>query len=146
MSKSYSELIKIPTFKERFEYLKLDGLVGEQTFGSIRFWNQDFYRSSQWRKFRREIIIRDEGCDLGFVGHEIFGRIISVHHIQPITKDMFIQGSSLLLDPNNAICCSDNTHKAIHYGDGNLLIKSPKFIERTKNDTIPWKNQNGIKF
>ena len=138
MNKSYSELIQIPTFEERFEYLKIGGSVGAHTFGSVRFLNQDFYRSDVWKQFRRDMILRDCGCDLAYPDREIFSRIIVVHHINPITKEMFYRNDRLLLHPENVICCSDNTHKAIHYGDANLLAKSPVFVTRRPNDTRLW--------
>ena len=135
--KTYSELIKIPTYKERFEYLKLDGIVGKDTFGYDRYLNQAFYNSPEWRRFRRDIIIRDNGCDLACEGYEIRGKII-LHHINPITQDDLIsRRRDVLFDPENIICVSHNTHNAIHYGDVNLLITGP--IERTANDTCPWR-------
>lgn len=137
ITKTYSELITIPTFEERFEYLRLGGIVGEDTFGSHRYLNQVFYRSSEWRRFRREIIIRDMGCDLGIEDREIRGLII-IHHINPISiADITNRRLEMLLNPDNVICTSDITHKAIHYGDENLLIKAP--VERTKFDTCPWR-------
>ena len=135
--KLYSELIKIPTYKERFEYLKLDGIVGKDTFGYDRYLNQAFYNSPEWRRFRRDMIIRDNGCDLACEGYEIRGKII-LHHINPITQDDLIsRRRDVLFDPENIICVSHNTHNAIHYGDVNLLITGP--IERTANDTCPWR-------
>ena len=135
--KSYSELIKIPTYKERFDYLKLDGIVGKDTFGYDRYLNQAFYNSPEWRRFRRDMIIRDNGCDLACEGYEIRGKII-LHHINPITQDDLIsRRRDVLFDPENIICVSHNTHNAIHYGDVNLLITGP--IERVANDTCPWK-------
>lgn len=134
--KTYSELISLPTFKERYEYCRLDGLVGEETFGFDRYLNQIFYTSKEWRRFRREIILRDNGCDLGIKDREI-GGIITVHHLNPITVDDVINRNSCLFDPENVICVCDNTHKAIHYGDSELLILEP--IERTKHDTCPWR-------
>ena len=135
--KSYSELIKIPTYKERFEYLKLDGIVGKDTFGYDRYLNQAFYNSPEWRRFRRDMIIRDNGCDLACEGYEIQGKII-LHHINPITQDDLIsRRRDVLFDPENIICVTHNTHNAIHYGDANLLIIGP--IERVANDTCPWK-------
>ena len=135
--KSYSELIKIPTYKERFEYLKLDGIVGKDTFGYDRYLNQAFYNSPEWRRFRRDMIIRDNGCDLACEGYEIRGKII-LHHINPITQDDLIsRRRDVLFDPENIICVTHNTHNAIHYGDANLLITGP--IERVANDTCPWK-------
>ena len=135
--KSYSELIKIPTYKERFEYLKLDGIVGKDTFGYDRYLNQAFYNSPEWRRFRRGMIIRDNGCDLACEGYEIRGKII-LHHINPLTQDDLIsRRRDVLFDPENIICVTHNTHNAIHYGDANLLITGP--IERVANDTCPWK-------
>ena len=135
--KTYSELITIPTFEERFEYLKLDGQVGVETFGFNRYLNQAFYKSDEWLSIRDYIITRDNGCDLGMEGYEIYGRIL-IHHINPITKDDIIQRSRILLDPENLITTVKRTHDAIHYGDSNLLMKAP--IERRKNDTCPWRH------
>ena len=135
--KTYSELITIPTFEERFEYLKLDGQVGVETFGFNRYLNQAFYKSDEWLSIRDYIITRDNGCDLGMEGYEIYGRIL-IHHINPITKDDIIQRSRILLDPENLITTVKRTHDAIHYGDSNLLIRAP--IERRKNDTCPWRH------
>lgn len=134
--KTYSELITIPTFKDRFEYLKIGGRVGEETFGFDRYLNQTFYKSPEWRAVRDIVIIRDCGCDLAMPGHEIFGKIL-VHHMNPITMDDIIHRSKYLLDPEFLICTIKNTHNAIHYGDGSLLITGP--IERTPNDTCPWR-------
>ena len=135
--KTYSELITIPTFEERFEYLKLDGQVGVETFGFNRYLNQAFYKSDEWLSIRDYVITRDNGCDLGMEGYEIYGQIL-IHHINPITKDDIIQRSRILLDPENLITTVKRTHDAIHYGDSNLLIKAP--IERRKNDTCPWRH------
>ena len=135
--KTYSELITIPTFEERFEYLKLDGQVGVETFGFDRYLNQAFYKSDEWLSIRDYVITRDNGCDLGMEGYEIYGRIL-IHHINPITKDDIIQRSRILLDPENLITTVKRTHDAIHYGDSNLLIKA--LIERRKNDTCPWRH------
>lgn len=135
--KSYSELITLPTFKERYEYLKLGGKVGEETFGFDRYLNQMFYRTREWKDFRREIIVRDMGCDLGIEDREIQGLII-VHHINPIPKFAIIERKlDILLNPENAICVCHNTHNAIHYGDDSLLVLAP--IERKQNDTCPWR-------
>ena len=137
-NRSYSELIRLKTFEDRFDYLYLGGGVGEETFGCNRYLNQVFYRSKEWRKFRRDIIVRDLGCDLGIEDREIYGMII-IHHLNPITIDDIIQKRfEILLNPENAICTSENTHKAIHYSDKELLILNP--IERTKNDTCPWRH------
>ena len=135
--RTYSELITFPTFKERFNYLKLDGLVGESTFGFDRYLNQMFYRSQRWKEIRDFVIIRDNGCDLGIEGYEIHSRIV-IHHMNPITIEDIRKESEFLLDPEFLICTIHNTHNAIHYGDENLLIKAP--IERSKNDTCPWKH------
>ena len=135
--RTYSELITLPTFKERFNYLKLDGLVGESTFGFDRYLNQMFYRSQRWKEIRDFVIIRDDGCDLGVEGYEIHSRIV-IHHMNPITIEDIRKESEFLLDPEFLICTIHNTHNAIHYGDENLLIKAP--IERSKNDTCPWKH------
>ena len=136
MTKSYLEMIQLPTFEERYEYLKLGGLVGEETFGYDRYLNQVLYRSPEWKRFRRDIILRDNGCDLACDGYDIIGKIL-IHHINPITIDDITNRSSCLFDPNNVISTSLNTHNAIHYGDAELLTTGP--IERTKNDTCPWK-------
>lgn len=135
--RTYSELIKIPTFKERFEYLRLDGKVGEETFGFDRYLNQIFYKSPEWKAARDFVIIRDQGCDLAMEGHEIFGKIL-VHHMNPISMEDIVHRTEYLLDPEYLICTIKNTHDAIHYGDGSLLITGP--IERTKNDTCPWRH------
>lgn len=135
--RTYSELITIPTFEERYEYLKIGGKVGEETFGFERYLNQEFYKSHEWQSIRRQVIVRDLGCDLGIEGREIHGKII-VHHMNPITIDDIIEASDFLLNPEYLICTLKNTHDAIHYGDESLLIKAP--VERTKNDTCPWKH------
>ena len=134
--RTYSELITLPTFKERYEYLRLNGRVGEETFGYDRYMNQTFYKSREWLNIRDEVIIRDNGCDLGVEGYEIHGRIL-IHHMNPITIDDILQRSDFLLNPEYLISTIKRTHDAIHYGDENLLIDVP--IERTKNDTRPWK-------
>lgn len=136
MNKSYLELIQIPTFQERYEYLKIGGRIGEETFGFDRHLNQTLYRSSEWKRFRRQVIIRDKGCDLGCEGYELYDKIL-IHHINPITINDVLDRASCVFDPNNVICTSLNTHNAIHYGDSELLVTEP--IERTKNDTCPWK-------
>ena len=134
--RTYSELIKIPTFEERYEYLKLGGRVGEETFGFDRYLNQVFYKSKEWRSVRDYVINRDNGCDLGIEGHEIFGRIL-IHHMNPISKEDILRRSDFLLNPEYLISTIKNTHDAIHYGDKDLLIVAP--VERTKNDTCPWR-------
>lgn len=134
--RTYSELITLPTFEERYQYLRLNGRVGEDTFGFDRWLNQRFYKDREWLAVRDEVIIRDNGCDLAMPGHEIHSRIL-IHHMNPITKEDILQRSRYLLDPEYLICTIKNTHDAIHYGDENLLIKSP--IERKQNDTCPWR-------
>ena len=136
-TKSYSELITIPTFEERFEYLQLKGSVGKDTFGYDRYLNQMLYRSPEWKKLRNQIIIRDCGCDLACEGYEIYGRIL-IHHLNPITVDDVLDRSRKVFDPNNLVCITHNTHNAIHYGDASLLVTGP--IVRTKNDTCPWRH------
>ena len=135
--RTYSVLITLPTFEERFHYLQLDGRVGEETFGFDRYLNQAFYKSEEWLRVRDLVIVRDNGCDLGIEGREIYGRIL-IHHMNPITIDDIAKRSKYLLDPEYLITTVKNTHDAIHYGDDSLLIKLP--IERTRNDTCPWKN------
>lgn len=134
--KTYSELIRFSTFEERFRYLKLDGKVGETTFGFDRYLNQMFYKSDEWKAVRDKVIIRDSGCDLGIEGREINGRVL-IHHMNPISKEDILNKSDFLLNPEYLICTIKSTHDAIHYSDENLLIKDP--IVRTKNDTCPWK-------
>lgn len=135
--KTYSELITLPTFEERYRYLRLSGSVGKETFGFDRYLNQLFYQRSQlWKRIRDEVIIRDCGCDLGIEGREIYGRVL-VHHMNPIGVDDLLHESDFLLNPEFLICTTHNTHNAIHYGDENLLLRDP--IERTKNDTCPWR-------
>lgn len=134
--KTYSELILLPTFEERFQYLRLNGSVGKETFGFDRYLNQVFYRSQRWKSVRDYVIIRDNACDLGVEGHEIYGRIM-IHHMNPITVEDIERESEFLIDPEYLICTVHNTHNAIHFGDEHLLIKAP--IERTPNDTCPWR-------
>lgn len=134
--RTYSELITIPTFKERYEYLRLNGKVGEDTFGFDRWLNQTFYKSDAWLKVRDKVIIRDNGCDLGIPGREIYGKIL-VHHMNPILAKDILDRTDFLLNPDYLICTSKNTHDAIHYSDSSILIVAP--IERTLNDTCPWR-------
>lgn len=134
--RTYSELILIPTFEERYKYLRLGGKVGEDTFGFDRYLNQIFYKDPEWLSVRDDVIFRDNGCDLGIEGREIYGRIL-VHHINPITKDDILNRAHKLFDLENLICTSKLTHDAIHYGDDSILFKDP--IERRPNDTCPWK-------
>lgn len=134
--RTYSELLTLPTFEERFEYLRLDGRIGEQTFGFDRYLNQLFYKDKEWLSIRDDIIIRDNGCDLGIEGYELDRRIL-IHHMNPITKEDIMRRSKFLLDPEYLISTSHQTHTAIHYGDRSLLPSKP--IVRTKNDTCPWR-------
>lgn len=135
--KTYSELITFSTFQDRYKYLRLDGVVGETTFGFQRWCNQQLYHSKAWLSFRDKIIVRDYGCDLGIEGFEIYGSII-IHHINPITYDDIINLNPAVFDFENVISTKLSTHNAIHYGDESLLIKAP--IERQKHDTCPWKH------
>ena len=135
--KLYSELITRPTFEERFQYLKIDGSVGEETFGFDRYMNQKFYKSKEWKTIRDYVIIRDNGCDLGIENREIPGRIL-IHHMNPVTVKDIENMSDFLLNPQYLISTTHDTHNAIHYGDESLLIKNP--IERRANDTVPWKH------
>lgn len=134
--RTYSELSQLATFEERYRYLRLGGYVGKETFGFDRWINQMFYKDPEWLKVRDIVIMRDNGCDLGIEGREIYSRII-VHHMNPITKADILDRSKFLLDPEYLICTVKNTHDAIHYGDESLLITLP--IERSKNDTCPWR-------
>ena len=135
--KTYSELITLPTFEERYRYLRLSGSVGKETFGFDRYLNQLFYQRSQlWKHIRDEVIIRDNGCDLGVEDRDIYGRVI-VHHMNPISMEDLLHESDYLLNPEFLICTSHATHNAIHYGDEKLLMNG--LIERTKNDMCPWR-------
>lgn len=136
--KTYSELVTLPTFEERFEYLKLNGTVGAETFGFDRVFNQKFYTSKEWRDLRSFIIVRDNGCDLGAGDHEIpKGVSIFIHHMNPIMLDDIQNRTDILLDPNYLIATTHNTHLAIHYGDKSLLVTAP--VERSRHDTCPWR-------
>lgn len=137
MIKTYEELLKFKTFEERFNYLRLDGTVGKDTFGFDRFFNQIFYKSKDWLRIRDQIIIRDNGCDLGVEGYEIRGQRFVIHHLNPILLSDITERTDLLLNPDFLITTTHRTHNAIHYGDESILIKGP--IERRKNDTCPWK-------
>lgn len=134
--KSYSELKKLKTFEDRFNYLKLSGAVGAETFGYDRILNQTLYSSQKWKKVRDEVIIRDNGCDLGMEGRDIYSRAI-VHHINPISVEDIVNRSDILFDPENLITTTHITHNAIHYSDESILMQEP--IVRTPNDTCPWK-------
>ena len=135
--RTYSELITIPTFEERFEYLQLKGSVGKDTFGYDRYLNQVLYRSPEWKRLRNQIIIRDGGCDLACDGYDIYSKVL-IHHMNPITVEDVLTRSRKVFDPDNLVCVSHSTHNAIHYGDVDLLVSGP--IIRTKNDTCPWRH------
>lgn len=137
MIRTYSELSQMASFKDRFEYLRLDGAVGTETFGFDRYINQQFYRSQEWKRIRNEIIVRDNGCDLGIEGFEIYGRIY-IHHMNPIMLKDIVHQTDFLLNPEYLICTTHQTHNAIHYGDESLL-STLEPVQRTKNDTCPWK-------
>lgn len=139
--RTYSELITIPKFIDRFEYLKLSGHVGETTFGFDRYLNQQFYHSDDWKPIRDYIITRDLGCDLGVDGFKIYGRIY-IHHMNPITIRDIRERTKYLTDPEFLICTTHDTHNAIHYGDSSLLVTEP--VERTPYDTCPWKIERRI--
>jgi len=136
MIRSYSEMLQYPSFMERFRYLMLTGQVGDMTFGGRRYLNQAFYSSPEWKRTRRRVIIRDNGCDLGVEGYEIHGPIY-VHHLNPITTDDIEDRSPKLFDMDNLICVSYLTHEAITYGSEDILPKDP--VVRRPNDTCPWK-------
>lgn len=136
--RTYSEMILLPTFIERYRYLKLGGKVGEETFGFDRYLNQQFYKSDEWKRIRDEVIIRDGACDLGIEDREIPSRVI-IHHMNPITKYDILNKTEFLLNPEYMICTIKRTHDAIHYGDESLLFNG--LVERSKNDTCPWKRR-----
>lgn len=136
MVRTYSDLVKLKTFKERFDYLKLGGVVSEETFGVMRWHNQKFYHSYEWKKFRAEIIARDNGRNMGLIGFDIPGLII-IHHLNPITYEDVVNRRPCVLDPENAISVSASTHRAIHYSDEDLLNSGP--VVRQPNDMCPWK-------
>lgn len=135
--KTYSELIQIPSYVERYRYLRIGGKAGEITFGNERYLNQILYKSREWKAFRRDIIIRDLGCDLGLEGYTIVGVLI-VHHINPITVEDVYNRAYCVFDPENTITVARRTHNAIHYGDEELLLID-ELVERRPNDTIPWR-------
>lgn len=135
--RTYSELSKLKTFRERYEYLKLDGTVGEETFGFDRYINQMFYKSEEWKRIRNYVITRDNGCDLGIPDRKIVDSVILVHHMNPITKEDIINKNEILLDPEYLITTIKPTHDAIHYSDESLLAED--LVIRSKNDTCPWK-------
>lgn len=137
MIRTYAELSTLKTFRERYEYLRLDGTVGEETFGFDRYLNQIFYKSKEWEQVRNKVIIRDNGCDLGIDGYEIRGKIL-IHHMNPITSADIVKRSDILLNPDYLITTVLSTHNAIHYGDDSLLITMP--TARARNDTCPWRH------
>lgn len=139
MIRTYTELIEIPDYMDRYRYLKLDGTVGLETFGSDRWFNQRFYSSNEWKNLRREIMIRDNGCDLAHHDKPIYEHErIYIHHMNPIVLDDIRDHSEFLLNPEYLICCTFDTHNAIHYGDEKLVIE-PTFVIRKPNDMCPWR-------
>lgn len=136
MIRCYNDLIQLKTFEERFQYLKINGKVGEETFGLDRYINQQLYKSQKWRSTRSRIIIRDDGCDLGIDGRQLDDYIV-VHHMNPIALEDIEEERDIVFDPNYLICCSTRTHRAIHFGDENLLIRDP--VVRRPNDTCLWR-------
>jgi len=138
MIRTYTELMHYPSWEERFNYLKLHGSVAGETFGANRYLNQQFYRSREWQDLRTKIILRDNGCDLGFPGYEIQGRVL-IHHLNPITLEDLAVLNDCVLDPENLICVSYDTHNAIHYGNADY-VSFQKVVDRRPNDTCPWKN------
>lgn len=135
MNKTYSELINLETFEERYDYLRIGGTVGHSTFGFDRYINQDFYASREWKRIRNLVIVRDNGCDLGVFGYDIHADLL-VHHINPMTSDNVVHRDEWILDPNFLITTTHATHNAIHYGDRSLLKR--KFVERAPGDTKLW--------
>lgn len=136
MIRTYSELITLPTFEERFKYLELGGTVGKETFGFDRYLNQRFYKTEEWKAVRHHVIVRDNGCDLGIEGRDIHGRIY-IHHMNPLNAKDILDRSDYLLNPEYLITVTLRTHNAIHYSDESLLLLAP--VERSRNDTCPWK-------
>ena len=140
-SRCYSELITLPTFQERFEYLKLGGTIGQQTFGTYgrRWLNQTFYKSNEWQDIKEYVVLRDNGCDLAIPDYLIAGSVkICIHHMKPLTDEDIIRRTCYLLDPEYLITTSFETHNAIHYGDINVSRMAKDAIIRTPNDTVPW--------
>lgn len=136
MLRNYTELSKLKTFEERYKYLRLEGVVAEETFGYERYFNQKFYKSKEWKRLRDYVIMRDRGCDLGIEDREIIGEWIIIHHMNPVTLDDIKNATDILLDPEYLISTVHNTHNAIHYGTEDLLMLN---TERKKNDTCPWR-------
>jgi hypothetical protein len=139
MIRTYSELVHLPTFEERFRYLKLTGSVGKATFGYDRYLNQNFYKSNEWKRLRNEIIVRDNGCEMSLDGFEIGGKIF-IHHMNPINEEDIVNNTDYLLNPEYLVCVSHDVHNAIHYGDDSIL-RAKIFVERRPNDTCPWKEK-----
>lgn len=135
--KSYSELIRIPTYDERLKYAYIGGGIGDETFGFDRFLNQKLYNSAEWRQLRNEIIVRDNGCDLACKGYDLFDRIL-IHHLNPITRDDVLDRADCIFDPENLICVSFDTHNYIHYGQTDDRLSGLNF-DRKPNDMCPWK-------
>lgn len=138
MRKTYTEMCSLPTFEERFRYLQLNGAVGSATFGSARYLNQALYKSDLWKRTKRKVILRDNGCDLGIEGREIMDKIY-VHHINPISAEDILNRDPVVFDPENLVTVSLNTHNAIHYSSEDILVKLPE--ERRPNDTCPWRKE-----
>lgn len=136
MIRCYKDLSRLESFMERYQYLKIHGKVGEETFGLDRYINQSLYKSQRWKNIRSQVIIRDNGCDLGIDGHEI-DRYIVVHHMNPITLEDIEEERDVVFDPEYLICCTSRTHQAIHFGDEGLLPKD--YVERRPNDTCLWR-------
>lgn len=136
MIRCYRDLSRLESFMERYQYLKIHGKVGEETFGLDRYINQSLYKSQRWKNIRSQVIIRDDGCDLGVDGHEI-DRYIVVHHMNPITLEDIEEERDIVFDPEYLICCTSRTHQAIHFGDEGLLPKD--YVERRPNDTCLWR-------
>lgn len=136
MPRTYTELMQLPTFEERLQYLQLKGYVGEETFGFGRWMNQRFYTSREWQRFREKIILRDGGCDLGDEDR-VLDRHIIIHHMNPITEEQLVHFDADIMNPEYVICCSPETHRAIHYGDEKQTV--PLAMERQSGDTCPWR-------
>ena len=134
--RTYSDALLYPDFERRFNYLKLDGIVAHSTFGGHRSLNQALYQSDEWKRVRRQVILRDEGCDLAIPDRPIHGKIL-VHHINPITQDDIVNRSRIIFDPDNLITVSFETHNALHYGDYSMVDRT--VVERRPNDTVPWR-------
>lgn len=137
LMKTYSELQKLKTFKERFDYLRTTAPIGDQTFGFDRYLNQAFYKSKEWQSVRNKVILRDNGCDLGIEGHELYSGQITIHHMNPISAKDITDRNPDIMNPEYLICVSKQTHNAIHYGDESSLPHGP--AERKPNDTCPWR-------